>query len=430
MNEIKSKTNHKPAWKLKFGLSALLAFLALPVMAQNNLAETSLVQINGDTTQVPSWQELLSHYTLKMGNADIEQSLKDAAQSENAYADNWRASDIEIVIHHETDMLNDDLPMRNWQIGAATTIVLPSQREARENLAQVVSAQSSSEQRYLDWLASAQIRELVWQLKKAEGAFELESQALEINKKLLDKVVKQVRLGEAAKLDELVTEQNLLAAQMAYESAKLEYQNNLKTYQALTGFTLLPAKLEETRALTVHTQHPEITRLEQNKALNEAQLKQISADKSGNPSVFLGLQQDTVESQKEDSVIFEVSFPLGMDPLNNRDQALQKIELTKNRVQMEQAKRLVELDLRRIESKLSSLHKSLDFAKQKWDMADQAYALSQQAYQLGEINIQTLLQIQQQKLESSKMLANAKLELGKTLADYNQKSGYLVGEKQ
>jgi len=378
----------------------------------------------------PTLPQLVEAYQQRTGFFSTVEAMQQKAQAQADSANSWRAGDVEVVVHHETDLLNDDLPMRNWQLGAGMSVLLPSQQKALQAVAESSAKFSDNELRYAAWLASAQLRQLLWDLKSAEQNYSLDKQAVEVNKNLVSKVSNQVRIGERAKLDLIVAEQTLLEAEVTLQNSQLNYENSLQAYQEWTGFKQLPADIVEQQVMSINPEHPELDRLKQQKVSNQAQLEWVKAEKSGNPSLFLGLQNDTVEGQSDDSVIFEVSFPLGLDPTKSAALAEQKLEISKTSYEINQKTRQIQLQLKQDSSRLIAEQKMLKLNADKLALAEESYRLSQEAYRLGEIDIQSLLQAQTKVIESKKVYENSKISRARKVAEYNQLAGYLLGEKQ
>ncbi len=380
--------------------------------------------------KAPSFADLLNSYQKQSGYEETLNAYQQSASAQAQSSSSWMASDVGLTVHHETDVFNKDLPSRNWQVGASVDFKLPKQRDSMQKLAGLVSQSPEIEKRYSNWLASGHLRELIWNYKKAEQQLELDKQTLEVSQSLLDMVSQQVQLGERSELDKMVVEQRYLGDEMAYQVALTTFENNRNAYQKWSGYSALPSVVNEQKVATLNPQHPELAKLSFQSDQNMALLDVKRAEKSGTPSFFMGLQTDQVENQNQDSVIVELTLPLGINPESDRMVAEQKLAATQARFHLQKKRTEIELSLEQLENQLNAAAQALKASKAKLRLAEKALTLANKAYRLGDLNIQILLQTQQQTIESRKAYLNAEIEYGRLQAEYNQQAGYILGEKQ
>lgn len=386
-------------------------------------------QVYADDKTVPKFSELLTAYEQKVDINARNQALSERNNAVQESAESWLASDIGVVIHHETDALNDNLPATNWQLGATADIKWPKQREAMAHLAKVTSQGSLVEKTYWQWMASDHLRELIWNVKQTKITYQLDQKALNVAEKLLKRIRLQVNVGERSKLDQMFFEQEVLTLKSRFQASKVAFQNHLQSYKEWTGYSQLPIEIKETWQTKIKQTHPKLQKLQQALGQQQSQLELAQAEKSGAPNVYLGLQQDKQQSQRDESIVLEVTLPMGINPQQTKEVAEQKLLLSQLRYQTLQTEKALEIKLLGLRNTLKSMQQNLALSQSQLELAEQAYTLSEQAFNLGETNTQTLLKAQQSLIQSRKNYQIKNIDYGRLVAEYNQQAGYILGEQ-
>ena len=396
-------------------LSCVLALL-LPVAAYSAPAE--LVA-------------LLDNIIENQPEQQITQGLQEMHSTNQQYSDSWIAGDVDLVVHHENDTLTDNDDYKNWQAGVEFPLWLSSQKQAQKTITRSYGEQLSAHQLYLRWLASEQLRKLVWNFRTAEIEVEAARSALQKSQSLLNKVILKVKAGESPRIDQLLAHKAVLKQQnnlVQKHSALTIAQNNFKRW---TQTQNLPQNiLEQPLSPLPLDQHPKIIQLSSALQISRAMMKKTQAGKRDNPKVFLGAQNDKDKSSENNSLILEVSIPLGVNPgfsprlaEKKRNVYEQQAVLDKARIQLEQA-------IFQAQQQLTSAQQSIHLAKEQYAISIKALSMSEQAYQLGETNIQNLLLVQQQTAEAKRDYRLAKARSGQAIANLNQVSGHILGAQQ
>lgn len=394
-------------------LTALFAISLQPVLAS-------------DASQ-PTFSELLQAYIQQQPQQQTLSALQNVQQAQKDQAGGWIAGDINVVVHHENDALTDDNNAQNWQVGAEFPVWLPSQKQGLSDLAEVYQQNLPVEQAYLNWQASGILRQLIWDYQIASAKLAIAQQTLTTSEQLLESVQKKVALGESPLIDGVLAEQTFLS----HKAALMEQQSQLdmakQAYQKWTGFSTLPTTIIEPKSSVSLEQHPEMMQLQSQLALANADLRQIEVQKSGQPSLYLGAQQDKLANQTDTSLVMEVVIPLGLNPEFGVKKAQQKLQIQRNQARVEQTQKSILLAQQQAEQQLSQLQRSIDLTSQQQQLAEQALEMSLKAYKLGAITVQNLLLIQQQATDAQRNAVLAQHQFGQATANYNQISGDILG---
>jgi len=402
-----------------------------PVWASESTFSNSTVSTSMHST--PTFEQLLNAYRKQQPLQKTLSGFRQLQSAQQAQAKSWIAGDVNVMVHHETDALTDDKDTQNWQVGAEFPVWLPSQKQGVSELAEVYQENLSIEQAYLNWLASGALRQLIWDYQTALAEVQIAEQTLQTSQQLFESIQTKVRLGESALMDSVLAEQTYLS----HKTALIKQQSNLQVakqaYQKWTGFTVLPKSIIETQVSDVSDvsanldQHPEIVKSQSQLQVSNVQLRQITSQKSGQPKLYFGAKQDTLQNETDTSLVMEVMIPLGMDAGFGVKKAQQQLQVQQDQAQFEQVVQEIGLKQQQISQTLMQLQQSIELTNQQLKLAEQALDMSLKAYQLGEISVQNLLLIQQQAINAKRDAVLAQHQLGQTIAHYNQISGDILG---
>ncbi|HHT00659.1 MAG TPA: hypothetical protein ENK73_07370 [Thiomicrospira sp.] len=403
------------------------AVLSLTVVLIGSIQSVWAVENSQSNIATPSFTQLLEAYKKNQPQQLTLNGIQQLHKAQKDQATSWVAGDVNVVLHHETDALTGDNENQNWQVGAEFPIRLPSQKTTMSELVELSEQRLPIETQYLNWLASEQLRQLMWTLKTAQVEVQIVEERLSTSEKLLKSINKQVELGETAQMDAVLAEQITLKDRTELLLMKSNLMAAENAFFKWTGFKVLPASITEAKATVETEQHPQIRRLTTQLVLANSELKQLESEKSGQPSVYFGAQQDHVAQQTDTSLVMELVIPLGMDSNFGVKVAQQRLLIQQNRADLVQAKQNLALKQHQAEQRLNQLQKTLELTEQQLNLAMLALEMSSKAYQLGEISIQNLLQTQQHATEAKRNAVMSQLKLGQAIANYNQISGHILG---
>ena len=333
--------------------------------------------------------ELLNTIIEKQPEQQIIQGLQEIHTSNQSYSNSWIAGDVDLVVHHENDTLTDNQDYKNWQVGVEFPVWMSGKKQAQKNIARSYGNQLSAHQSYLRWLASEQLRNLVWAYKSAQIEVNAARSALQKSQSLLNKVKLKVKAGESPRIDQLLA-----------HKAVLKQQNMLVQKQS---------------ALTI----------------TQNRFKRWTrAYKQQAPRVFVGAQNDKIKNSEDNSLIFEVTIPLGVNPGFSSALAEEKSNVYKQQAVLDKAKIQLKQAIFQAQQTLASAKQSIHFSRQQYDISIKALKMSEQAYQLGETDIQNLLLVQQQTADAKLGYQLAQARSGQAIANLNQVTGHILGAQQ
>ncbi len=372
--------------------------------------------------------KLLDNIIEQQPEQQITTGIQEIHSANQSLSNSWISGDVDLIIHHENDTLTDDDDYKNWQVGVEFPVWLPDQKNAQKQVTASYGQELSAQKSYLRWLASNNLRNLVWNHQTAKIEVEAARSALQKSRSLQHKVQQKVKAGESPRIDLLLADKAVLKQQnqLVQKQSTLTIAQN--QFQKWTQTRHLPQNIQE-RTLTPIPldQHPKMIKLLARLQISQAQLQKIKSFKKESPRLFLGAQSNKDRNNENTSLMFEVSIPLGINPGYSPKIAEEKRSVYEKQAIVDRAKIQIEQEIFRAQQTLASAKQSIHFSKQQYDISQKALTMSETAYQLGETNIQNLLLVQQQTAEAKLNYKLVQTRSGQAIANLNQVSGHILG---
>jgi|GEM_PF-1340574 outer membrane protein TolC len=385
----------------------------------------SLTMAAESTNQVaPNLQQLLEHVKTQLPEQEKKQALQQLTQANGNAADSWIAGDVDLVVRHENDGMTGNQGYQSWEVGAAFPIWLPGQSGAKQQLSEDYRSLQSAQTARLALMASGKIRNLVWQLKKAETTLAYRQKSHQQAQALEQLVKQRVDAGENPKMDLLMAQQVTLNAMKQLTLAEQDYRIALNAYSTWTGNEQLPKTFAEHEQSLPLAEHPDIAFLQSLQSIEAEKLQLTKYSQKQNPNLYLGSKTEKSHQMSDNTMLIaQISFPLGV----NKQSAIAVSEQNQNKVNADvalaKAKQQIAIDRRNAETRLQQAQQTQTLAKSQFDLSSQSVLLAKQAYQQGETSIQVLLQATQQLYDNELNYRLSQLNTQQSLSDYNQAQG-------
>jgi len=376
----------------------------------------------------PALPELLANILLKQPEQKLLQGFKDIQNAQYSLSQNWLGGDVDVIVNHENDALTDNEKVKNWQLGVEFPIALSRQRQAEQLVGTAYNQYISSQQNYLKWLASAKLRDLLWQYKISQIQTSAAQNALLKSRALHLKVSKKVKAGESPEIDLLLANKEIFKHQKEFVDQQTLLEIAKNNFQVWTQTNQLPENIIESTIENSHLdQHPEILKLRSQLEINQSELIKVKSYSKESPRIFLGAKNDHDSNTNNTALVFQLSVPLGINPSNDVHIAKQNQSIYEQQAKIERAKIELQQTIYQAKQELSSAYFAIRFSEKQFRIAQKALNMSETAYQLGESNIQNLLLVQQQTLNAKLEFELAKARQGHAIAIFNQVSGNILG---
>ena len=347
----------------------------------------------------------------------LESSASDSKNS-------WFSGNPNLIVAHENDSLTGDLNKQKWQIGAEVPLWLPGQRQSQKNLAVGFGELNTNQASVLELQASALLRNLVWQYRQAQVKTEIAQQSVEQAQKLQKLITVLVNVGEKPKIDALLADKALLAAQSNLLMVENEFTTAQNRYQYWTKTNDLPKPLAENLVDFNLNNHPALNQLNAQLTVLNAEYQNLKATQKDNPVFsFGGFQEDDQGMSPNTSLYAQISYPIGSNPTKKVETAKHKTTVLQKEAEIKRFELELKNQLFAAEQKVSVSKQQLNLIDKEMQLAAQTLKLATQAYKAGESNIQTLVNAQQQFLDSKLQQALTQIELTSAIAHRNQIAG-------
>jgi len=343
-----------------------------------------------------------------------------ASESKNS----WFSGNANLIIAHENDSLTGDLDKQKWQIGAEVPLWLPGQRQSQKNLAVGFGELNTNQASVLKLQASGLLRDLVWQYRQAQVKTEIAQQSVEQAQKLQKLITVLVNVGEKPKIDALLADKALLAAQSKLLMVENEFTTAQNRYQYWTKTNDLPKPLAEKLVDFNLNNHPALNQLNAQLTVLNAEYQNLKATQKDNPVFsFGGFQEDDQGMSPNTSLYAQISYPIGSNPTKKVETAKHKTTVLQKEAEIKRFELELKNQLFAAEQKVSVSKQQLILIDKEMQLAAQTLKMATQAYKAGESNIQTLVNAQQQFLDSKLQQALTQIELTSAIAHRNQIAG-------
>ena len=390
-------------------LAALLGTVPL-VFAAPNLDEA----IQAAVQRHPQFQQ-----------ADSERALGKGYRQQ---ADSWLGGDPSASLSYYSDQVGSDNGYREMEAAVSLPLWMPGQRDARQNLAQAISAQADASMALLRWQVAGEVLELIWSLRLIASDEELADAQWASARQLEKAVERRVGAGELARADLLMVQQDTLSREVEHENARMARDSATATWQAYTGLAEVPALPADQPPLgkKLGISHPLLQREQLRVAQMTARRNDSRRQRQSAPEVTLYAKRDrgSVEDPFGNSLGAEISLPFGSKYSTAPQVAESEAALARARMGLAAAKRRLELKQVQIDQALKRSKKALALAERQNQLADTRMSMNQRAFDLGESDLFLLLQARSQAAAAARNLTRTRIEYQRAVSRYN----HLLGE--
>ena len=392
----------------------------------------SLAAVHSDslqTSQQLSLHAIVEHTFERHPNLQVLTARIQEAEALSKAANTLLAGSPAVILRHQTDQLGSRSGLREWEAGLEMPLWFPAQKAARQYLAEQAQQNIPIAKTALSLLISGQVREYLWEIAWQKNLLALSTQELNAAKAIENKVRRRFELGELARTDLLLAQEESLRKQTALLSVQTEVQHAQKRYELFTGLKQIPENHQEklSRLEEIGLEHPFLNQAQSKVLHAQAQVQLSRAEKRENPQVLLGMRRERSDAPEvyKDSIGLSVRIPLG-----NEAHAATRIT-TAERVQAELQserdllKRELEIALHEAEHMLNTYRATLVLAKQQHQLTQENLRLTRQAFEMGEADLVSLQRVQALAFAAERAALQQSLAVQRAISRYNQAVGVL-----
>lgn len=300
-----------------------------------------------------------------------------------------------LSLSNVSDRLNADAGKDAWELELAVPLWLPGQRAARAQEAGRAADEVTARRHALRLQLAGELREAWWALDSARQALALATQREAAARALEADVARRFKLGELARVDANLAQNERLAAEGETLDAESALRQAEQSYQTLTGADA-PAQLtEETAAALPGTDasHPQLAAAQTLAQLAQARLKVAEQTRRDAPELALRLERERGDfnAPYAHSVGIKLTVPFSSGARVRQDTAAAQAESLQAEGELALAQQRLTLEAERARWALDVARQQLDKAQERRRVTADSLHLAEKAFVLGESDLSTLL---------------------------------------
>lgn len=343
---------------------------------------------------------------------------RDAAQS-------WLAGSPTIGLAQQSDRWTDRDGVRETEVSVSAPIWLPHQKSSRRNFADSSSEELEAQIASARLALAGEVRERLWAVVAAREALNEAQDHQAHLEAIAGEVMRRVRAGDLARIDGVLTQQEVLAAKSVVSVAQAALQEALTRYSILTGQADIPEADPEPVFAAMRDPHPRIVAARAALQRSRASLVVINSTRSEPPSIGLSMrrERDGAGSAPASSVAFVVQIPIGISARNRPLETAAQTQIETASAEMAQAEATLHAEIELARKQLAASHEALAAASSRLELAREHVALIEKAFRLGERGLAELLRSQSQWHDAEFAASQQRVALGLAHARLNQALG-------
>lgn len=403
---------------------ALIATLQIQAYAEEESAHNDALNINAALTLHDVTEKAFARNPMQ---ASL-QAKKFGVDARSVMAKSFLPHAPAVSMQHQTDGIASARGERDWQAEVELPVWLPSQRSARQNVADVSNDDLQKNRENTRLESAGKVRDALWDIAMNTQLYEVAVKKLEATKQLEADVKKRYQAGELAKVDWMLAEQETLAAQRVLVRAEAEMMHARHRYIVLTGLNDIPAQYEEKRSdIENYEQSPLWIAAESRVSVTERVRELVRVERRENPQVLINARtlRGPFDNAYNDSVGVRVRIPLDSQVRSAPLQASAEEAVGSAMTDRESIRFNLETALHEAEHNLSVSQEELRIATKQHEIAQESLRLARKAFQLGEIDLVNLVRVQTQTFEAERAYQIRQIQLKWDIARYNQAVGVL-----
>lgn len=378
-----------------------------------------------------TWHELIEMAWQRSPEAQSLVAQAPVLQARRIDAERWLPAAPALSVSHRSDQWYANEGVREWEAELEAPLWRNGQRQSQQ---QAVAAEDSllAAQSELSLLTLAgELREQVWALAESEAQRSASRARLDTAEALARDVERRVAAGELAQADALLVRSETLAARNALEEADLLWQEARQKLLLLAGQEQLPSPLVETpHELTdieaALGQHPRFKVAQRSQGVAQAEVnvaRQTQAPVSA--SLLWAQNRDALDESDRQSVGVKITVPLGADARQRSAVAAAEAGRVGADAQRAKIRRDIEQEIKLAQWALQSTRRQYQQAEQQYVAAQQSLALSRRAFDAGELDLVSLLRVQQTTQDALLQRELKRMASERAVAKWNQALGVL-----
>ncbi len=342
-------------------------------------------------------------------------------------SDAWTPAPPTVGLFNTTDQFNDDNGRNEWEVGIATPIWLPGQRDRGKAVANTQMAAFNGQSQLMRWQLAGQLRESWWVLRFAQADLANADRQLEEAQVLANDVAARVKSGDLAALDQTQAKIGIEQARRQQYKAKRAVQRSRETFALISNGASVPDQNEPLGEPPAIDQHPMISSLQASIASAQARLEQATGDTRDAPEVGLTYtsERDQTAQPYEDRVKLGITIPLGSASRNQPRIKAANADWIEAQTTQQVERRRINAEIKAATLELEQSIQLQGLAAEELKLVNERAAWITKGFRLGQFDLMTQIRSEQEQLAAQAQVERAALEYGQAISRLNQAAGVL-----
>lgn len=339
----------------------------------------------------------------------------------------WVAGNPVLGLSQRSGLGNAQDKVHESEVSVSAPFWTPGQRTARRSLAEYSAAELQAHVRKLRLDIAGEVRTRLWDAAAAQALLEEKEGHLHHTEELAEEVRRRVKAGELARIDGLLTDQEVQTARIAVEQAKAGALTSMSRLAILTGSTAPLAPEPEPLASAAGSLDARVEAARATESRAQAELRLARATRSAPPtlSVSMRKERDRLPGAPERSLGVALQVPLGSAGRNRPAEAQAQTQIAIAAAQVQQSAEVTRAELDLATRQLEHARAGLEAARARVNAMREHQQLIEKAFRLGERGLADLLGSRALAHEAQVAQRQQQVALGRAHAQFNQASGVL-----
>ncbi len=377
----------------------------------------------------PSLSEVVEQAYERYPEQPLAASRREYASALSRQARSPIAGNPALAARYQTDQVGSDVGLREWEAGIELPLWRPGQRNARQQLGERSGGVADAAADALRLEIAGKVRDAVWSVFMARNNLAQAEHEWQTARALEQDVRKRVSLGELAKTDLLLAQDETFNKRDVYLNAEAEVAHALQRYEALTGLRRLPRRKAESKSALdgIPGDHPLLVYRRAELERTHAQVTVARRERAEPPQLLFGARQEKagLGADPINSVGVSLRWPLATKVQSAPRIRASQVEVAQAQADLLTAQRRLQIDFHEAQHELEVLEQRLVTAHEKAKVAQENLRLAQLSFSLGESDLVSRLRIQTLAFAAERAERELQLRLQTAIARYNQVVGEL-----
>jgi len=354
---------------------------------------------------------------------------RDETAAAGALSGSWLGGAPTLGLSSSSDRWMARRGQRESELSLSAPVLLPSQHAARRLLARTGGDELDARQLQAKLAIAGEVRLRLWEAAAASAVLAEKQDYLDHLTRLAADVQRRVRVGELARSDGLMAEQEVHAATADLTAARSRAAESLSRWRLVTGASGVPDLPPEALPVAdgATAGHIRLRAALATRTRASAAQEVAAANRQAPPTVALSVrrERDTAGAASAGSIGIALQIPLGGALRNRPGEAAAATELATASAELAQVQASVEAELQLAHEQLGYARQALDAATARAVALREHTALFDKAFRLGEKPLAELLRSQALSHEAALSLRRQHIMLALAHAQLNQAYGII-----